>query len=177
MDRAHFHLSFEFRPFVPSHLDTVLELSPDLGSPRHLDSPDSVRDCASARLSTPTIVKTTCRVYLDSALIISKTQMNGLPCCTDTTSDFVVCANYLGSPYGTTSPATSDPRKPDGGVIHSHACFARVEAETEVNNAHRIHNMWREMRKTDKNRRVKVTDALAQRSLVRRRLSHAVHHA
>ena len=34
--------------------------------------------------------------------------------CMDTTSDFVVCANYLGSPYGTTSPATPDPRKPDG---------------------------------------------------------------
>ena len=34
----------------------------------------------------------------------------------DTTNDFVVCCNYLGSPYGTSSPVTPDPDKPDGTV-------------------------------------------------------------
>ena len=34
--------------------------------------------------------------------------------CMDTSSDFVVCCNYLGSPYGTTSPATPDPNKSNG---------------------------------------------------------------
>jgi len=29
----------------------------------------------------------------------------------DTSSDFVVCANYLGSPYGSSSPVTPDPGK------------------------------------------------------------------
>ena len=34
--------------------------------------------------------------------------------CLDVDRDFVVCANYLGSPYGTSSPVTPDPSKPDG---------------------------------------------------------------
>ena len=34
--------------------------------------------------------------------------------CLDTSRDFVVCANYLGSPYGTTSPTTADPHKANG---------------------------------------------------------------
>ena len=29
----------------------------------------------------------------------------------DTSKDFVVCCNYLGSPYGTSSPVTPDPDK------------------------------------------------------------------
>ena len=33
----------------------------------------------------------------------------------DTAADFVVCVNYLGSPYGTTSPVVRDPRKSNGG--------------------------------------------------------------
>ena len=33
----------------------------------------------------------------------------------DTSKDFVVCVNYLGSPYGTTSPVSKDPRKSNGG--------------------------------------------------------------
>lgn len=39
---------------------------------------------------------------------------DGRSFCLDTSSDFIVCANYLGSPYGTTSPATPDPRKSNG---------------------------------------------------------------
>lgn len=34
----------------------------------------------------------------------------------DTSSDFVVCVNYLGSPYGTASPVTPDPDKDDGRI-------------------------------------------------------------
>jgi len=33
----------------------------------------------------------------------------------DSSSDFVVCCNYLGSPYGSSSPVTPDPGKADGG--------------------------------------------------------------
>jgi len=32
----------------------------------------------------------------------------------NTAEDFVVCVNYLGSPYGTASPVSADPRKGDG---------------------------------------------------------------
>lgn len=32
----------------------------------------------------------------------------------DTSSDYVVCCNYLGSPYGSSSPVTSNPDKPSG---------------------------------------------------------------
>ena len=38
----------------------------------------------------------------------------GDECSLDTESDFIVCCNYLGSPYGSSSPVTPDPAKPDG---------------------------------------------------------------
>jgi len=34
----------------------------------------------------------------------------------DVSKDYVVCVNYLGSPYGSASPVSRDPRKPDGGA-------------------------------------------------------------
>lgn len=36
--------------------------------------------------------------------------------CIDLRHDYVVCCNYLGSPYGSASPVTSDPAKSNGGV-------------------------------------------------------------
>eukprot|EP00959_Pyramimonas_sp_CCMP1952_P304354 6369602-Pyramimonas_sp.AAC.1 len=35
--------------------------------------------------------------------------------CLDTASDFVVCVNYCGSPYGSASPLTPSPLRADGG--------------------------------------------------------------
>jgi len=35
--------------------------------------------------------------------------------CLDTTSDFVVCVNFCGSPYGSASPLTTNPQRADGG--------------------------------------------------------------